>query len=127
MTVPRAAIISVVDDDESVRLAMSSLVRSLGYQVREFASAEGFLASPLRHETACLIADVQMPGMSGLDLQDALLARNEVVPIIFITAFPVDRIRRRAEAAGAVGFLSKPIDSQLIIRCLNEALSRAGL
>ena len=126
MTVPRVSIISIVDDDESVRVAMSSLVRSLGYQVREFASAADFLASPLRHETACLIADVQMPGMSGLELQDALLARDELVPIIFITAFPADGIRRRAEAAGAVGFFSKPVDSYSIIRCLNAALSRSG-
>jgi CheY-like chemotaxis protein len=89
--VPRAAIISIVDDDESVRAAMSSLIRSLGYEAREFDSAEAFLASPHRHDTACLIADVHMPGMSGLDLQDVLLAGERVLPIIFITAFPARR------------------------------------
>src|SRR5207244_4637860 len=90
-----AAKISIVDDDESVRAAMSSLVRSLGYQACEFASAEAFLASPDLQDTSCLIADIQMPGMNGLELQDALLARQQGVPIIFITAFPADRIRQR--------------------------------
>jgi FixJ family two-component response regulator len=103
---------------------MSSLARSLGYQACEFASAEAFLASPHRQHTACLITDVQMSGMSGLELQDTLLAQHPCVPIIFITAFPADRIRKRAEAAGAAGFFSKPVDSQLIIRCLDAALSR---
>ena len=119
-----AAKIAIVDDDESVRAAMSSLVRSLGYRACEFASAEAFLASPHLHETSCLIADVQMPGMNGLELQDALLALHQGLPIIFITAFPADRIRQRAEAAGAAGFFSKPVDSQMIIRCLDSALTR---
>jgi FixJ family two-component response regulator len=119
-----AAIISIVDDDESVRAAMSSLVRSVGYRAYEFASAEAFLASPRLQDTSCLIVDVQMPGMSGLDLQDALRAGDLSVPIIFITAFPADRIRKRAEAAGAEGFFSKPVDSQSIIHCLEAALAR---
>ena len=122
-----AAIISIVDDDESVRTAMSSLVRSLGYRAYEFESAEAFLASPRLQDASCLIVDVQMPGMSGLDLQDALLVREQVVPIIFITAFPTDSLRQRAEAAGAAGFFSKPVDSQMIIRCLDVALSSSGL
>jgi FixJ family two-component response regulator len=124
--VPRAAIISIVDDDESVRAAMSSLIRSLGYEAREFDSAEAFLVSPHRHDTACLIADVHMPGMSGLDLQDVLLAGEKVLPIIFITAFPADNLRHRAEAAGAAGFFSKPVDSQMIICCLDAALGSSG-
>jgi len=119
-----AAIISIVDDDESVRTAMSSLIRSLGYRAYEFASAEAFLASPRLLDTSCLIVDVQMPGMSGLDLQDALLARQARLPIIFITAFPIDRVRERAEAAGAAGFFSKPVDSQSMIHCLDTALAR---
>jgi FixJ family two-component response regulator len=119
-----AAIISIVDDDESVRTAMSSLIRSLGYRAYEFASAEAFLASPRRLDTSCLIVDVQMPGMSGLDLQDALLAKQARLPIIFITAFPIDRVRERAEAAGAAGFFSKPVDSQSMIHCLDTALAR---
>ena len=119
-----AAVISIVDDDDSVRVAMSSLIRSLGYLAYEFASAEAFLASPRLQETSCLIVDVQMPGMSGLDLQDALLVRQPRLPVIVITAFPADRVRKRAEAAGAAGFFSKPVDSQSMIDCLDAALMR---
>src|ERR1700675_615302 len=86
-------LISIVDDDESVRTAMSSLVRSLGFAVCAFASAEEFLASPRLNEISCLVADVQMPGMSGLDLQRELVTHDWRMPIIFITAFPEERIR----------------------------------
>ena len=120
----RVPIVSVVDDDDSVRAAMSSLVRSLGYEACVFASAEAFLASPRLQDTSCLIADIQMPGMSGLDLQSELHARQQRIPIIFITAFPEERIRKRAEAAGAVGFFSKPVDGHVIISCLDTALKR---
>ena len=118
----RTPVVSIVDDDDSVRTAMSSLVRSLGYEACVFASAEAFLASPRLQDTACLIADIQMPGMSGLDLQSALHARRHRIPIIFITAFPEERVRKRAEAAGAVGFFSKPVDGHVIIGCLESAL-----
>ena len=118
----RMPLVSIVDDDDSVRTAMSSLVRSLGYEACVFASAEAFLASPRLQDTACLIADIQMPGMSGLDLQSELQARQHRIPIIFITAFPEERIRKRAEAAGAVGFFSKPVDGHVIIGCLDSAL-----
>jgi len=101
---------------------MSSLVRSLGFAAYAFASAEEFLASPRLNDTSCLVVDVQMPGLSGLDLQSELAARDRQMPIIFITAFPEERIRKRAEAAGAVGFFSKPVDSQVLIRCLETAL-----
>ncbi|WP_296399176.1 response regulator [Reyranella sp.] len=116
-------LVSIVDDDDSVRAAMSSLVRSLGYDACVFASAEAFLTSPQLTETACLILDVQMPKMSGLDLQAELQARRSTIPVIFITAFPEEHIRRRAEAAGAIGFFGKPVDGHTIIRCLDEALS----
>jgi len=116
--------ISIVDDDESVRTAMGRLVRSLGYNSSEFASAEAFLASPWLAETACLIADVQMPGMSGLDLQDALREQGNLLPIIFITAFPTDTIRKRAQAAGAVGFFGKPVDVQNLILSLDAVLNK---
>jgi FixJ family two-component response regulator len=116
--------ISVVDDDESVRTAMGRLIRSLGYHAREFPSAEAFLASSSLAETACLIADVQMPGgMSGLDLQDALRAHGNPLPIILITAFPTDAIRKRAQAAGASGFFGKPVDIQKLILCLDAVLN----
>ena len=118
----RVPVVSIVDDDDSVRTAMSSLVRSLGYEACLFASAEAFLASPHLDDTSCLIADIQMPGMSGLDLQSELHARQRYIPIIFITAFAEERIRKRAEAAGALGFFSKPVDSRTIIGCLDTAL-----
>jgi FixJ family two-component response regulator len=118
-------VVSIVDDDDSVRAAMSSLVRSLGYEACLFASAEAFLASPHLGDTSCLIADIQMPGMSGLDLQSELHARQRYIPIIFITAFAEERIRKRAEAAGALGFFSKPVDSRTIISCLDAALKHA--
>ena len=117
-----APIISIVDDDESVLAAMSSLVRSVGYQSFVFCSAEEFLASPRLHDTSCLIADVQMAGMSGLDLQDELTVRRPNMPVILITALPEERIRKRAEAAGATAFLSKPVDGNALVDYLATAL-----
>ena len=117
-----APIISIVDDDQSVRAAMSSLVRSLGYQSRVFRSAEEFLTSPELNDTSCVITDVQMPGMNGMDLQDALSKRRPHMPVILITAFPEERLRKRAETGGAVAFFSKPVDSHALIECLQAAL-----
>ncbi len=101
---------------------MSSLVRSLGYQSCVFRCAEEFLTSPQLNDTSCVIADVQMPGMSGMELQDALAVRRPHIPVIFITAFPEERIRKRAEAGGAVAFFSKPVDGHALIECLDAAL-----
>jgi FixJ family two-component response regulator len=117
-----APIISIVDDDDSVRAAMSSLVRSLGYESCVFWSAEEFLTSPRLQDASCLISDVQMPGMSGLELQDELAVRRPDMPVILITAVPEERIRKRAEAAGAVAFFSKPVDGHALIECLDAAL-----
>jgi len=97
--------IVVVDDDEAVRNGTQSLVRALGYRVSTFASADEFLKSEQVHDTSCLITDVQMPGLTGIDLQDHLIARGHRIPIIFITGFPEDGVRARAMKAGAVGFL----------------------
>ena len=104
----KAQIVSIIDDDASVRAAMESLVRSLGFVAFVFKSAEDFLRSPRVDDSACLITDVQMPGMSGLDLQDRLIAQGNRVPIILITAFPEQTIRNRAQARGALAFLEKP-------------------
>lgn len=119
-------LISIVDDDEAVRSAMESLVRSLGFRASCFASAGAFLGSERLHDTACLIADVQMPGMSGVELQAELGAHGCRIPIIFITAFPEDRIRRQVMAAGAVGFLGKPFDGDTIVDCIDRALAAPG-
>lgn len=118
--------VAIVDDDEDVRIALESLVRSLRFTARAFASAEAFLASGVVGRTACLITDVKMPGMSGLDLQDALLAQGRQVPIVFITAYPDERSRSRAQAKGAAGMLTKPFDAQSLADCLMGVLQRTS-
>ena len=121
---PQVPLISIIDDDASVRVATNRLVRSLGYVAHTFASADGFLQSPHVNDTACVIADVQMPGMSGIELQSHLIAQGRSVPMIFITAFPEESIRSRALKAGAVCFLSKPFDGTILIECIDIALKR---
>lgn len=119
--------ITIIDDDESVRVATESLVRSLGFGAKSFASAEDFLVSSLLGETDCVITDVQMPGMSGVELRSHLRARGDQTPLIFITAFPEERIRRQVEAAGTFGFLAKPFDGDVMIDCIDRALqARSG-
>jgi FixJ family two-component response regulator len=118
----KTPIIAIVDDDSSIRLATESLVRSLGFVARTFASAYELLQSPDLYETACAIVDVQMPGMSGVDLQRVLSERGYQIPLIFITAFPEERIRDGVLKAGAVCFLSKPFDGRTMVDCLHTAL-----
>ncbi|GLK82078.1 two-component response regulator [Ancylobacter defluvii] len=122
----QTAMISIIDDDESVRTATASLVRSLGFDTSTFASAEDFLHSPRLLDSDCVITDVQMPGMSGVELQARLRQGGHRMPLIFITAFPEERLRRQVTASGAVGFLSKPFDGGEMIACLDEALSRTA-
>lgn len=121
---PTNPVISIIDDDDSVRIATKNLVRSLGYEVNMFASAEAFLQSPKLTQCACVIADVQMPTMSGVELQYHLRELGHRVPFIFITAFPEARIRARALKDGAVAFLTKPFDGGLLIECLDAALEQ---
>ena len=115
-------VISIVDDDESVREATKILVRSLGYTAEAFSSAEEYLRSGFVDESSCLISDLRMPGMSGAELQEVLIADGNRTPVIFITASSDEQIRRRVIDAGAIGFLRKPFDEQSLIDCLNEAL-----
>jgi FixJ family two-component response regulator len=118
-------LIAIVDDEEPVRNATNSLVRSLGYHASTFGSADDFLKSEQVHDTSCLITDVQMPGLSGLDLQDRLIARGHCIPIIFMTGYPNDSVRARAMKAGAVCFLNKPFDEDHFIGCIEKALKAA--
>jgi FixJ family two-component response regulator len=117
-----ASLISIIDDDEEIREATKALLRSLGYRAATFASAEEFLQSDSLGNTACLIADVQMPGLSGVDLQHWLMTRGVKIPTIFITAFPENGARARAMKAGAVGFLCKPFSEDSLLKCLDSAV-----
>lgn len=118
-------LVAIVDDDESVRATTDSLVRSLGCIVHTFSSAEEFLRSDRVDDFACVITDVQMPGMSGVQLQDHMRDEGSRVPIIFFTAFPDEKTRAQALAAGATCYLTKPCDGDSLIRCLEAAL-KAG-
>jgi FixJ family two-component response regulator len=117
------AMISVVDDDAFVREPTADFINSLGYAVRTFHSAEEFLASGHLQKTKCLITDLQMPGLDGLQLQDRVLSQGYRIPIIFITAFPKESARTRAVNAGAIGFLAKPFDDSRLERFIELALS----
>ena len=119
-------VISVIDDDASVRVATDNLLRSLGYEVHTFASAEEFLRSACSNNTSCVIADVRMPAMGGVELQARLLTQGNRVPFIFITGFPEETVRTRALMAGAVCFLTKPFDRLTLIKCLDAALNEHG-
>jgi FixJ family two-component response regulator len=115
-------LVSVVDDDESVRESLPDLLRALGFGSRAFASAEEFLASSYIGQTRCLILDVAMPGMSGLDLQRELARRREAIPIVFITAVGDERVRRKVLEAGAVDCLFKPFGEAALLQAVNTAL-----
>jgi FixJ family two-component response regulator len=115
--------ISIIDDDPSVREATKGLMRSLGYATATFASAEEFLQSGRVIDSSCVISDIKMPGMSGIELQSQLTANGHCVPIIFVTAFPEERMRKRAMKAGALCFLSKPFSEETLIECLDRALT----
>jgi FixJ family two-component response regulator len=116
--------ISIVDDDRSLREATKGLVRSFGYGADAFASAEEFLQSDRVNDSSCLILDVNMPGLSGIELQSQLIARGNRMPIIFITAVPEETTRAKAIEAGAIGFLSKPFREEWLINHLDVALNR---
>ena len=115
-------LVAIIDDDASVRATTDSLVRSLGYLVHTFESAEAFLQSSLVDDFACVITDVQMPGMSGVQLQDQLRARDYRVPFVFFTAFPDEKTRAQALSAGAVCYLTKPFDGDRLVRYVQDAL-----
>src|SRR5258708_26224356 len=124
--VPKAkAVISIGDDDESMREAIKGLMRSLGYRVEAAASAQEFLSSRHVRRTSCLIADMQMPGMTGLELHRHLSASGKPIPTILITAYPDSGVRERALSAGVIGYLSKPFEEDDLLACIRSALTRA--
>ena len=115
-------LISIVDDDESVRRTTTLLIESFGFRAAAFESAETFLNSSHLHDTLCLIVDVQMPGMGGLQLQSHLAAAGYGIPIIFITAYESKDSRRRAMQAGAAAFLGKPFSDEQLLEIIRSAL-----
>jgi FixJ family two-component response regulator len=122
----RLTLIAVVDDDASIRAATDSLLRSRGYAVFTFESAEAFLQSAELNGTSCVITDVRMPVMGGIELQAILRAQGCTVPFIFITAFPEDVVRTQAMNGGATCFLTKPFDAPTLIKYVEIALITRG-
>ena len=118
------ALISIVDDDESIRKGLGRLFRSVGFDVDGFASAEEFLNSGDLQRSSCLILDLRMPGMGGLELQSRLVAGNCRIPVIFLTAHSDEQARAQALKAGAIGFVSKPFNEESLIRDVNKAVDQ---
>ena len=119
-------VISIVEDVAAVRAATENLVKSLGFDVYTFASAQEFLQSQRVAETACLISDVQMPMMSGIELQTALVEGGFRIPTIFVTAFFNPMVKRRAMDAGAIGFLTKPCNGKALFQLIQDAIRQGG-
>ena len=119
---PKALLVSVVEDDPFFRESMRRLMRSLGYSVETFPLAADFLAFPRIFETACLIADVHMPAMTGLELYGRLIDMGHAIPTILVTAYPDDDVRARAQSDGVICYLRKPVDEKHLMRCLSAAL-----
>ena len=120
-------LIAIIDDDASVRTALNGLLRSLGFANVTFVSAKDFLSSRLLPRTACVVADVNMPGMTGPELYQSLVASGTAIPVILITAYPDDRVREQALRAGVVGYFGKPFHDDDLIACLRSALACAPL
>src|SRR5712692_8159941 len=118
----KSKVVAIVDDDDLMRSALQGLLKAVGLPARAFASAEEFLESGQQHDTGCLIADIRMPGMSGLDLQAKLNAQRIRIPTIFITAHGDERMRLQALRAGAVEFLAKPFDDEVLLENVRAAL-----
>jgi FixJ family two-component response regulator len=121
---PTRKLISIVEDDQPFRESMRKLMTALGYTAEAFPSAADFLASPLLTETACLVSDVQMPGMTGVELHRHLVDAGQAIPTILVTAYPDEAVRRRALKDGVVCYLPKPVDDDHLERCLRSALER---
>jgi FixJ family two-component response regulator len=123
-TLTKTGIIAIVDDDEPLREALGSVMKAAGFATNTFATAEEFLESATRRETACLILDVRLPGMSGIELQKRLAEADSRVPIIFVTAHGDASLRDLVMRSGAAGFLNKPVRSDALLREIHAALAR---
>lgn len=121
-----APLVAIVDDDESIREATSNLLEAAGLRTATFSDAASFLSSAGRHSIACLVTDVRMPGMSGLDLYDELVASGDRIPTVLITAYPNDALHARARKAGVVSCLSKPFAPEELLDCVRDALATPG-
>ena len=119
---PRKQVIAIVDDDELAREGTIDLVKSMGFIAKAFGRAEDFLKSDYLHRSSCLIADVRMPGITGLELHNRLVESGNMTPTILITAFPNDRDRARARQAGAICYLAKPFNDEALLACVRSAL-----
>ena len=119
----KLTLISIVEDDQPFRDSMTKLMTALGYAVEAFPSAANFLASPLLPQTACLVADVNMPGMTGPELHRHLVKQGYAIPTILVTAYPDDTVRTRALNDGVLCYLSKPVDDHHLEECLRVALA----
>ena len=119
-------LISIVDDDQGFRDALTGLIRSHGYRARGFSSAKAFLASRNIRNTSCLIADVHMPAMTGIELYSRLVESGHAIPTILVTAYPDDGVRVRALTAGVICYLSKPLNADELLACIRAALGRAN-
>jgi FixJ family two-component response regulator len=125
MGIAKTPLISIVDDDDSVREALKSLIDSVGFHAEVFASGEEFLNSSYVSRTDCLIADVRMPGMSGLELQERLKAANSPVPIVFISAHDDGEAQARGLRAGAIAFLKKPFSEDSLLGAISDSLDKS--
>jgi FixJ family two-component response regulator len=122
VTQTKPALVAILDDDELIRTALQGLLKAVGLPAQAFASAEEFLNSGQQHQIACLITDIRMPGMSGLELQAKLNTEGCRIPIIFITGHGDERLRMQALRAGAVEFLAKPFDDEVLLESVRAAL-----
>jgi two-component system, LuxR family, response regulator FixJ len=124
---PEGPLVAIVDDDESIRNGTRLLLKAAGFSTALFADAQSFLASASRRSAACLVADMRMPGMSGLELYKALVASGDGIPTVIITAHPEEATQSRAREAGITCYLSKPFAPDDLLECVREALARGPI
>jgi FixJ family two-component response regulator len=123
--VPHRALVAIIDDDDSIRSATGNLLEAAGYATATFQSADEFLRAQSRHQVSCIVTDMRMPGMTGLDLFEALVAANGAIPTVLVTAYPDEAVRMRARQAGILCYLSKPFSPEELCACVDAAIARA--